>query len=55
MQLETINSSLFQPLNADEAAMVLGGVATVHTFVDNGDGTVSYVGEDMIIKQAASL
>jgi len=52
--LETINNSLFQPLCADEAAMVLGGAATVHTFVDNGNGTVTYVGEDMIIKAPAT-
>jgi hypothetical protein len=52
MNLETINSSLFQPLNAEEAAMVLGGQALAHTFVDNGDGSYTYVGEDMIIKQA---
>lgn len=54
MQLETISNALFQPLNAEEAAMVLGGVATVHTFIDNGDGTVTYAGEDMIIKQQSA-
>ena len=48
--LETINSSLFQPLNAEEAAMVLGGAAATHTFLDNADGSLTYIGEDTIIK-----
>lgn len=50
--LETIDSSLFQALNADEAAMVLGGAAATHTFIDNGDGSLTYIGEDTIIKPA---
>ena len=48
--LETISNSLFQPLNAEEAAMVLGGAALPLTFKDNGDGTYTYLGEDLVIK-----
>ncbi len=49
--LENLNDSLFQPLAEEETAMILGGAGTVHTFKDNGDGTVTYVGEDLIIKE----
>lgn len=51
--LERISSNLFQPVSADEAAMVLGGQETVHTFVGNGDGSYTYIGKDAFIEPTA--
>jgi hypothetical protein len=53
--LERINDSLFRPLNTDEAAMVLGGAEYYHTFVRHGDGSMSYLGPDMVVEEPRAV
>lgn len=46
------NGPRFRALDAAGSAMILGGQETVNTFVRNGDGSLAYVGSDLVLEPA---